>query len=173
VIYGSQHMKPLLAYILIAAAVLSGGWLVLKSGRSYFRTPPQANPGSSLIYLNAGLAVVYFYAEQHGHLPESGVDLTKLDAPEFRISDEAASRIEYGGNESMTLRSPGRTVILKDTRPLTPSSDKYMCVLLSGETVVLTKKDAVLGQICPAGVGEIVADRPSFMQPSLNKSTNR
>jgi len=93
-------------------------------------------------------------------LPKANANLADLG--EFSVLPEVAAVLEYGGNDSLSLKSPERLIVLKCVSPVSSANgvQEFYCALLSGEILLLQEKDAILGKSCPLGTGSVVLPKP-------------
>jgi hypothetical protein len=138
---------------------------VFGCGRNPFKPKPQnkVNYGSCILAVHSIVLAVREYAVQNGHLPPKNTDLRKsFSGSEGGVNPDLYGMVEYGGNESLTLKSPERTIVLKCNQKdqIEDGSVVIYCALLSGEVIAIPEKLAELGKVCPAGVGEQMMPKP-------------
>jgi hypothetical protein len=145
---------------LFCVLVLAAGSLLLGCDKNPLKAREYPNRGSRLYSVQAGITAIRKYAEQEGHLPRNDVDLTTLG--DYGVPSEVAVMLQYGGSESLNLKSSERIIVLKCILPASTKNRavKYYCALLSGEILLLAEKDAALGKLCPIGTGEIMIAKP-------------
>ncbi|MCO5053479.1 MAG: hypothetical protein M9920_14430 [Verrucomicrobiae bacterium] len=144
-------------FIIGFSALLALVGVVTGCGHNPLKPRAWVNRGSCLQFARVGIIAVREYAKAHGHLPEAGANLAELG--EFSVLREVAVRLNYGGSDALSLESPERIIVLKCIFPVSSQkggSEFYYCALLSGEVLLLQDKDAILGGVCPQGIGEVV-----------------
>lgn len=146
--------------IFLAFGMLIAVGILVSCDHNPLKPRVYVNRGSHLQAVQKGISAVRGYAQDHGHFPEAATNLAKLGR--FSVPAEIVGMIEYGGNESLTLKSPERLILVKSAVPVGTSNGvaEYYCGLLSGEVVLLPEKDAVIGQASPQGAGKTMLPKP-------------
>ena len=127
------------------------------------RAKGHPNYGSCLQATHFGITAVRKYASDNGHLPAKAVNFAEwIGRIEGGNTPELIGLIEYGGDDTLNLESPERTIVLKCRQKvlMTDGSLGVYCALLSGEILALHEGEANLGSICPAGKGEVIIPKP-------------
>ena len=140
--------------LLVIAGVFEG------CDRNPFKARVHVNRGSGMTTARLAIVNIRAYAERHGHLPKANADLADLG--EFSVLPEFSAKLQYGGNDTLSLKSPERLIVLKFVYPVSSANgvQEFYCALLSGEILLLQEKDAILGKSCPLGIGSVVLTKP-------------
>lgn len=152
-------MNRVTSLITVSAMLIAAGGF-LGCDRNLFRARVHVNRGSCLMAVDKGITAVRKYAEERGHLPGANANLAELG--EFSVLPEIASRLQYGGSDSLSLKSPERIIVVKCVFSTSSPNGVavFYCALLSGEIVLLQEKDALVGKLCPPGAGTVVLPKP-------------
>ncbi len=136
--------------LLVVAGVFEG------CDRNPIKPRVHVNRGSGMTTVRLAIVKIRGYAQQHGHLPKANADLTDLG--EFSVLPEFAAKLQYVGNDSLSLKSPERLIVLKFVYPVSSANglQEFYCALLSGEILLLQNKDAIVGKPCPLGIGTVM-----------------
>ena len=156
-----MHSNGLL--VTFFAAAFSLALLAGCDGHNPAKARGNVNRGSCLQALEMGVAAIRSYAQQHGKLPATDVNLYELiGANSDPVLGDLVSTLQYGGGESISLNSPKRTIVLICAQTVLSDRDgpgRY-CALLSGEIVLLPQQEAVPGRVAPEGSGQTMLPNP-------------
>ncbi len=146
-------------FIMGVSALLVVAGVVVGCDRNPLKAHVHVNRGSCLQAVQTGIIAVRKYAEARSHLPEASANLAELG--KFSVLPEVAAMLEYGGSDSLSLKSPERIIVLKCASPVSSKKGvpEFYCALSSGEVLLLQDKDAIVGRPCPLGIGTVMLQK--------------